>query len=92
MTLSDIQRKLQCGYALAGRIKDLMNQSDGVSSMSSSDVLERINELEEECKSLRTLILQHGQYVASSGMDDAIDGLRKTRGCWNNAIAWPRLK
>lgn len=57
-------------------------------SMSSSEFLERVSELEQECIELEKLMVGHGQFVASHKMDDAICGLHKVRSCWNHSITW----
>lgn len=54
-------------------------------SMSSSEFLERVSELEQECIRLEKIMVDH-QFVASHKMDDAICGLHKVRSCWNHSI------
>lgn len=56
--------------------------------LSSSELLVRINELEQECEEILRVLMDRGQIVASYKMDDAVTGLHKIKSCWNNAINW----
>lgn len=73
---------------LAAVEREFGHEIKDVKAACSKDLLERIRELEQECEQINAILIEHGQYVASAQMDDAVSGLHKTLSCWNEGIKW----
>lgn len=56
--------------------------------MDSQELQEHLISLADRVEAINSTLVTKGQYVASMGTEDAINGLRKTLSCWNHAITW----